>query len=357
MNMDRASSLFSDVELRPTLVWNSVVNHHRIAEWGMSGKSICATTIPHADRSVPNPAVVIGSGPSLDEAAPLLERFPGTVFACPSQSKILDRWGRLPDYVVAVDTHPIVSEQLKGPLWSDTCLITHQAIDPSVLEMWKWRLRFVRMKIGDDDRDQETMYPWLKMPFSGHGSTPNSAVQLAHWLGYSPIFLVGMDLGFPDGKERAQQWEQCGSRRYRPVAIERTNNRRAIETGQGLIEECRIMTTAEMLYYKLSLLAIWGSVHARLISCSRGTLTELPWHEFAEVCESDFDFSRYPMRDDEIDDAVRKRLEPAGWRIAGGMIEKAELFAQREEGLEQELEAVRRVLAGWTREGEGWRRE
>ena len=346
--------------LRANLAWNAAKNWEPISDDAQYGKPVCISTLPHAQNT---PAVIVGSGPSLDKAAPLLPRFPGAVFCGPSQVRTLDRWSRLPDYIVAIDSHPVVAEQLKGPLYSSTVLLTHQAIDPKVLEFWQWGIRFFRLAT-DFDQVQQAMYPWLRVRFTARGCTVNAAVQLAAWLGYSPIYLVGVDFGFPEGRLRATDWEPRGAHAYNKVEPRTAyDKKQSVFTDEaeknsrnGIVEHRGIMTTREMLYYRLLLLAIWKARHPHLWSCSEGILQELPWVSFDEVIEGDYQEGEYPSND-AIDRIVDRELIPAGMFVeANGNITNIEEILDRIDQTRSELSALESQSEKWNHSADGWER-
>ena len=347
--------------LAANYAWNAAANWSAISHDAMNGKPVCLSTLPHATGT---PAVVVGSGPSLDKAVERIGAFPGAVFCGPSQVRTLDRWGRLPDYVVAIDSNKATAEQLQGPVYSHTILLTHQCIDPSVLDLWRWDRRFFRIRITDGDDLQAAAYPWLRVGFTVQGCTVNAAVQLAAWLGYSPIYLVGVDFGFPDGKLRATDWHPRGVHAYdriEPRAAydakpsiytdEADKNRR-----NGVMRHNGVLTSHEMMIYRLLLLAVWKSKRLRLWSCSSGILTELPWVDFDEVTEADYVEGPYP-EGSEIDDIVDRATVPYGlYAEHGGKIVNAGDLCARQDELEEELRLVHERVARWDQVNGVWSR-
>ena len=115
-----------NLELGDNAAYNSSANWGKISALAMSGEDVCLSTLPRVQGI---PALVLGSGPTLDEAAPFLNQWPGVIFSGPSQVRICDKWKRQPDFVVAVDSSPVVAEQLKGPLYShETSLVPTSSI-------------------------------------------------------------------------------------------------------------------------------------------------------------------------------------------------------------------------------------
>lgn len=337
-------------ELTPNIVYNSHYNWRTIADAAERGDPVCVSTLPHVSGI---PAIVLGSGPSLDQALPLLRSWPGAIFCGPSQVKALDAHHREPDYIVAIDTAAVVAEQLDGPLYSQAILITHQAIDPSVLDMWRWRRRFVRLNTDN----AAYAYPWLRLSFTAHGCTPNAALQLAAWLGYSPIYLVGVDCAYVGGVPRCATYQLRGRQAYIRLPPEKVNQ--AIETlvcyhpSNGHAIE----TTREMYAYKLLLLAIWRLMSIQLYTTSRdGLLWEVPYADLADVIASPSKYKddlSYPW--EQMGAIVDAATVPAGlWvDMANRRLSKAGSIAERLEAIETEQSLLQVELSRWSRGADG----
>ena len=253
----------------------------------------------------------------------------------------MERWGCEPDYVVAIDSHPIVAEQLKGPLFSQSILITHQAIDPAVLDFWTLQKRFLRLDVGDSVVI-EAMYPWLKRKISPMGCVVNSMVQIAGSLGFSPLFLVGVDFGFPDGKRRATDYRIRGAHCYESVETEIVPESEFSENG--------ILTTREMMNYKIMLLALWRISYAEIYDCGRGILSEIPKADFGRVVDSPSFFQEgYQYPDAEsINRACDSVINKYGIFIRDGKIIRPAAFFGRAARLEQELSEIQLELDRWS---------
>jgi len=335
--------------------WNAVVNHSRIRKEFEEGRDLSATTL-QVNKGVP--AIVIGSGPSLDKVAPYLRGWQGAIFCSPSHVRILDRYECRPSFVVALDTSNDVAEKLRGPVYSDTTLLTHPSMDPDVFEFWKWSKRyFLMVENGEWSDLQPYMYPWIDAPLPNSGCVVNNSIHIATMLGYSPIFLMGVDMGFPAGIKAATNFRYRGAYAYWPVAPS------TVDPKDELPQENGIPTTHTQLFYKAILLANWKLLRSFLISCSDGILTEIPYAEPLEVLKKQGQgYGGLKTTDKQIDTIVDSYTIPRGMYSVRGPHGPMgnELAGQIQEQIRQMegvLEERKRVFAKWRHGEDGWARD
>jgi hypothetical protein len=84
----------------PMEIRNSYANYDRIMAEFAQGRAQCVGT-RHGKHG--GPCLIIGSGPSLDDALPVIEKWEGGIICSPSHASSLVKWGRPPDYVLALD--------------------------------------------------------------------------------------------------------------------------------------------------------------------------------------------------------------------------------------------------------------
>lgn len=326
-------------ELLRNIAWNSARNWAWIHEDAKRGNG-SISQLPNARGGVP--AVILGSGPTLDGALPCLAGFPGAIFAGASQAHALDAHGLSADYTLAMDTHQIVASQLEGVDWPSSTLITHQAIDPAVLLTWPGSRKYVRMALTENDEITPAMYPWLNIMFTPHGCTVNAALQIARFLGYRPIYLAGVDFGFPGFKRRADDYQYCGHGKY--VRIEGGYLPSLVKPA---FEDDGVATTREQFFYKLMFLMLWalyripvarwGDPDAastmKLVRC-------LPPGQLIPDDDTGF-FMPSPSR-------IHAVTIPFGIAVVDGRIEKAPELASTLGQLEDNRDALTEKLAKWT---------
>lgn len=246
---------------------NAAENYQRIkAEFQKADYSI--DTLPRFQGDANVPALIIGSGPSLDAALPQVNRFNGVIFASPSQLDILEKWEIVPNYVVAVDSADSVGED---QIRSDRdcygmTLLTHPYISPKTLEAWHGNKRYFELQEADGGHFRD-VYPWIKVGFPVCGSVNNTEVLIAHWMGCSPIILAGVDYCFPGGRTRAQDYRKRGPYIFDPLPLQ------YCETSPG-----KTSASQETLFYANLLLGIWKMYKLPLVRIGdEGACTEIPY--------------------------------------------------------------------------------
>jgi hypothetical protein len=260
------------------------------------------------------PAIVLGSGPSLDEAAPLLRDWRGGLFACGSNAKVAARYGRRPDFIGVFDAGETVLNQLRGQSWKGTTLLTNPAVDPALLRWWirhGWDRRYYLQLHEGHLWFEETvplMYPWVHCSILNAGCTSNNLVEMAWFMGYSPIFLVGVDFSFTPFKARCDyydrpwsvhryigdydkhgtpgmRWEWESRNPLNPwvkVPAPKPDESRdfLFDLGDGRL------TFEEQIEYKLGLFAVWSIDATFMVNCSyTGAISEddIPRAPFEQV--------------------------------------------------------------------------
>jgi Protein of unknown function DUF115 len=250
---------------------NSAENYLRIkADFEKADYSI--DTLPRFNRDVPG--LILGSGPTLDEAMPYLHEFKGIIFASPSQLDILEKWEIKPTYVVAVDsTDQVADEQIRSD--RDTygmTLLTHPYVSPRVLDVWKGRKRYFQL-IANDPHFSD-VYPWITMGWPIAGSVNNVEAMIADWMGLSPIILCGVDYCCPRGQARAQDYKKLGPYSFEPKPLRFVEADTSEPVPEGLTPT---ISSQEMLFYANLLLGIWKMTKMPLIQVgNQGACSEIP---------------------------------------------------------------------------------
>lgn len=282
----------------PWWVNNAFMNYQGILnDFQVENCSISAE--PKQDYKTP--AVVIGSGPSLDEIAPLLGKWKGGLFCAASNANIPLRWGRRPDYIGVFDGGDVVKTQLTGYDWKGVKLVTHPSASPVVINWWKeqgWKRRYYCMMhkehnwfekvmplvFGDFPRAQMFGYkqnPSIMIAILNAGCVVNNLVQIARWFQYDPIFLCGVDFSYQEKKQRCTTWKLDDEKKWKAVEPPTELPKRSIHMSDN-----GKLTTEEQIEYKHALLAIWKIDRPQLFDCSDGIITEIPKADFKEVVET-----------------------------------------------------------------------
>jgi len=276
----------------PWWVINTMMNYGIVLDdFQKQDCSIATLQKPNA-----GPAVIVGSGPSLDKTAPLLGEWTGAVFCAGSNAKIAARYGHKPEYVVVFDGGVSVVKQLRDFDWSGTTLITHPAAHPQVVKEWSGERRYYLMMhpghpwfeetnpIAFGNFDMTARYglksPYVKVAILNAGCTAVNAIQIAHFLGHDPLFLIGVDFGYPNWVDRATAWDLVDGEWKSTAPYVGPRDRPMHMSDNG------IPTTEEQIDYKLALMAVWKIDKPTLFDCSDGIITEVPKVNFKEVVEN-----------------------------------------------------------------------
>ena len=203
------------------------------------------------------PAIVLGSGPSLDSAVPYLKDWEGAILCGPTQALVLRYAGITPSHLFLVDPMNTPKQMGMGVIpWKDTMLVTTPTVNPYIVEGWEGERAYFRIinPAADIERhitdmaltwtqfvekykpkgedpvwlymaDEQTIFAdsvltnvyarsealhpakdrlGIRQQIMHAGCTPNIAILVAaHVFRADPIFLVGVDNGFVRGLYRA----------------------------------------------------------------------------------------------------------------------------------------------------------
>ena len=234
------------------------------------------------------PAMILGSGPSLDEAAPLLKDWKNPIFSSTSTAFVPVRWERKPDYMCAFDSlWSLYNKHLyldKKYSWEGTTLFTHPNAEPLMIKAWKWNKYYYRRVFAGHEFFELTfpmMFPWIKVGLTFSGCVVNNAVSLAIFLGFNPIVLVGVDFGWrDDAKTKATNWYPEKGEWSQEANAPLDKNRQLIELESG------VHTHPEYFTFKNFLVDIYRQHNIEFIDCSDGILEEFKKEDVKEVIKT-----------------------------------------------------------------------
>ncbi len=204
------------------------------------------------------PAIIVGSGPSMDTALPYMKDWEGATFCNSSQGGALVRHGCDPTYVDVCDPR-IVDWEMQVPYnYKKTSLITHPGMDTTYLEWWKGQKYLTRIyEPGYElySRIWPMAYNWIPTYTLPFGNQPPWAVSHATAMKYEPIFLVGCDFGFPGGIAGMTRYFKKGLRWHQtnPAPVE---NRLKHDGNAGLIAKNGVPTCALYAHYRDQMMRI-----------------------------------------------------------------------------------------------------
>jgi hypothetical protein len=157
------------------------------------------------------PAVIVGSGSSLDAFAPNLKDWKGGVICSTSQASTLIYHGRYPDYIICMDPRvAVVDLELDVPDFGPSAMLAHPSIPFQYIDKWITRAKgpLYLARIMEPSYDWYTHhlpqgYPWVNHVILPMIDSVAAEIGFATWLGYSPLYLIGVDYAGP----RFQRWD------------------------------------------------------------------------------------------------------------------------------------------------------
>ncbi|OGV54731.1 MAG: hypothetical protein A2X49_09670 [Lentisphaerae bacterium GWF2_52_8] len=168
-------------------------------------------------------ALILGAGPSLDEAMPLLRRIreKALFIAVGTALKSLLEEGIKPDFVVSVDSVPAVMKQFEGVSADSAWLLTHHQAPPELFNLFENRaFIFAANLLGGFNTWLEGTAA-LPMRLSVGGTVALTAMDAAISMGCRHIVIAGLDLSFrQDGPTHARHsvYDGCkGEEKLIPV--------------------------------------------------------------------------------------------------------------------------------------------
>ena len=236
------------------LIVNAVENYPRIkAMFEKTRPDVAAIQFP------PNtPALIVGSGSSLDEHIEEIRQWRGVIFATPQTFPVLMSRGIVPQFVTAVDTSVDDVTPLIGEGNSFTTLITHPSIHPTMFEAWKGPIVFSLVNFDDEcDVLFRAIYPYIQFNVGAQGCVSNMQLIMAKHFGVNPVVMVGMDMqNSSDGRSSATRWKKVGNWRWEAIPNPKT----------AVPDEIPIV----MQFYRLLLAVIWKGTGFNLFRIGRG---------------------------------------------------------------------------------------
>ena len=191
----------------PLEVRNSYENWHLLEKARKAGRAKCLSTIEKAS----GPILITMSGGSLDGVIDDLVDWKPPIMCSTTQLSTLIHAGRPPEYCVCID--PRVAEhdtELNAPDFGNTVFLAHPSVPYLYLQRWLTRtdntLYMSRLMEPDYDfysHHLGTAYPWIKHIMRPMIDSAAACIAHATWLGYNPIYLIGVDYGGP----RMVRWD------------------------------------------------------------------------------------------------------------------------------------------------------
>lgn len=317
--------------------YNSAYNHPVIIDAIKAGRAFDMVDYPKVSRT---PAIIIGSGPSLDEALPHLRNWEGGIFCTSSHAVTLMYHGIEPTHIVALD--PFCTwEEIDAVDWSatDTKLVTHPGVWPTLIHNWpndmilyrqnagsrqhyyaqqQHRMYTDRETLNDNIRDARFRY-YIRTEVTLFACSPPAQMFVADRLGYGTIFLSGVDFCYHSGKTRF-----TGIRRNEKGEYEELRHVMPEEIPDSYIKtDSGGYSETVHLYYKKNLLTAWRLSEQNVYTTDKNTaLIEIVYKPIEEVVRKQG--KGYPrQKPKEISRRVEEYLVQIGCFVIEGTHGKA----------------------------------
>lgn len=264
-------------------VHNSTVNHHILVEAMLSGRAHDIGMVPKDDT----PALVIGSGPSLDDNISRLKEWKGRIVCSTSQARTLVRHGAPPTHIVGIDPFS-AGEEIAGVDWKalGTTLVVTPTVWPSLVSMWEGPILLYRPTMGRRSFYSTTLSQMYALREGSRSPTwtfliptelpvfacsPPMQMLAAAVLGSQNVFLCGCDFGYTGGRGRFTESIPDGNGGWKELVTPMPKDEpdaRADDNG--------VLATDMMRFYKKNTLTAWRLALQDVWTLDDGTVTEVP---------------------------------------------------------------------------------
>ncbi len=280
-------------------------NHTPIMDALETGRAVDLAKLPKHPRTS---VLIIGSGPTLDEALPLVKDWKGHIICSTSHAPTLLAWGREPEHIVALDPDSNPGE-LVADTWEGrkSILHLHPGVMPDLIRWWKGPMALFRklqpqqpfysgeLAMGYSPLGQliGNHYQGDKSPLSITAQVPMLAnvvaamICIAKHLGYSQQVLVGADFSFPNNQQRftSQAWENGKWVEHKPIPVDDYSSQKGADRDPLIETEFDgLLTTQMQVFYFHQAVIACRLVERSIINASnKGLLRMLPYTPIDEI--------------------------------------------------------------------------
>lgn len=201
------------------------------------------------------PAIIVGNGPSLDEASDVLKQIQDKViiFACGTALGSLARLGIKADFHVLVErpktTYDALMDSFDPSYYSDLNLLAVDVIYPDVVDLYNW----VGLGLKGPEaatvfsqflmlEDYKQIMPSLTFPGP---LVANTALSFAFTFGFEEVYLFGVDNGYLNGKTHSDNSIYAHNENYKKIV-----DKGAVHKLKGNLSQDVMSTNLLMLAHK-----------------------------------------------------------------------------------------------------------
>lgn len=247
------------------------------------------------------PILVCASGSSVNQVMPRIAEWPGAIMCSSTQASTLIYHGASPDYMVAIDPR-IDERELHVPDWGKTSLICHPSVHAGYIHhllsatdnpiymyrlmepTYDWYSHHLPWMYADHDEKRGKVTQWFERALAPFLDSTSAEINLAHHLGYNPIYLAGVDYQGPRFDQTiwtGSEWEEHPASRLDAAAPKEEQS----ETHQNMMS----INGAHHLAYtsRGAMITAFQEIQrgARIYQLSKDSLVPLPPAEWEEVLE------------------------------------------------------------------------
>ncbi|MDD5391088.1 MAG: DUF115 domain-containing protein [Gallionellaceae bacterium] len=324
-------------------ILNSYYNHPLILHDFITGRG---RNLDGAQPGSRGPALIIGSGPTLDDAHDLVRGWNGGLFCSSSQAVTMLALGKRDFQCVVVDVKTLSNEFMPLDAFDGkgVTMITHPGMEPEVIQCWRWGKLYFRIIVHNMQHYIEALpiaYPMIRTTLYVYGCVAASQIMIAKLMGYNPLFLIGCDFGYPDDRARFSgfHWEGGAWVRDPPSGPPRYTLHPKVTYRNGCVSD------HFQSYYKQTFMNSWRLTLADMWKVgSKGGLYEVPSIDPAYLLETQGNIpsDRYILSNKDKQDICERYLLQFGtyaFEFPNGQVEFV-LFGDEEKELPLYVKAM-----------------
>jgi hypothetical protein len=282
-------------KLNTAMNWNNIIEAIKSGGARDINDELKAPVNEHGEKM---PCIIIGSGPSLDDAIPYLKEWKGGIICTTSHALTLMYYGIEPTYIMALDAFSLWDE-IKGVDWNKTKtkLITHPGVWPELIEKWPNEILLYIENNGKTDSfystTQKIMYShreggtlrepvfhyYIRTEVTLFACSPPIQLFIMDILGYGTVYNCGLDWGYDPKKNK----KRFTSYDFDSNGIWQEHKKPFVMHDRIIVANNGMMTEEVHVYYKKNYLSAWKLCGKTMYSTDHGILVEVPFIDIKDV--------------------------------------------------------------------------